>query len=69
MDQCANERVIINISGLRFETQIHTLNKFPKSLLGSPERRLNYYDIRDFNNNLSIENLIATKAKRIEKVP
>ena len=68
MDQCANERVIINISGLRFETQIHTLNKFPKSLLGSPERRLNYYDIRDFNN-LSIENLIATKAKRIEKVP
>lgn len=66
MDQCANERVIINISGLRFETQIHTLNKFPKSLLGSPERRLNYYDIRDFNN--SIENLIATKAKRMEKV-
>ena len=43
-----NERVIINVSGLRFETQIGTLNKFPESLLGNAERRRKYHET-DFN--------------------
>ena len=38
-----NERVIINVSGLRFETQLGTLNKFPESLLGNAERRRKYH--------------------------
>jgi len=38
------ERVIINVSGLRFETQIRTLNQFPDTLLGDPSRRIRYYD-------------------------
>ncbi|XP_013403462.1 potassium voltage-gated channel subfamily A member 2 isoform X2 [Lingula anatina] len=38
------ERVIINVSGLRFETQLKTLSQFPESLLGDPARRNRYYD-------------------------
>lgn len=29
---------------MRFETQLRTLNQFPDSLLGDPERRKRYYD-------------------------
>ncbi|EDS32792.1 voltage-gated potassium channel [Culex quinquefasciatus] len=36
------ERVVINVSGLRFETQLRTLNQFPDTLLGDPDRRLRY---------------------------
>lgn len=32
------------ISGLRFETQLRTLNQFPDTLLGDPDRRLRYFD-------------------------
>ncbi|GIY53106.1 potassium voltage-gated channel protein Shaker, partial [Caerostris extrusa] len=32
-DYC--ERVVINVSGLRFETQLRTLNQFPDTLLGT----------------------------------
>lgn len=39
-----NDRVVINISGLRFETQIQTLNNFPNTLLGDPKRRMKFYD-------------------------
>ena len=39
-----SERVVINISGLRFETQLKTLNQFPDTLLGDPQRRNRYYD-------------------------
>ena len=39
-----SERVVINVSGLRFETQLKTLNQFPDSLLGDPTRRNRYYD-------------------------
>ena len=35
-----SERVIINISGLRFETQLKTLQQFPESLLGDPAKRI-----------------------------
>ncbi|XP_050444949.1 potassium voltage-gated channel protein Shaker isoform X1 [Cataglyphis hispanica] len=38
------ERVVINVSGLRFETQLRTLNQFPDTLLGDPTRRLRYFD-------------------------
>ncbi|KAF7239642.1 Potassium voltage-gated channel subfamily A member 4 [Varanus komodoensis] len=38
------ERVVINVSGLRFETQVKTLRQFPDTLLGDPRRRLHYYD-------------------------
>ncbi|XP_053115635.1 potassium voltage-gated channel subfamily A member 7 [Hemicordylus capensis] len=38
------ERVVINISGLRFETQVKTLRQFPDTLLGDPRRRIQYYD-------------------------
>jgi len=38
------ERVVINVSGLRYETQIRTLNQFPDTLLGDPSRRIRYYD-------------------------
>ncbi|XP_034991837.1 potassium voltage-gated channel subfamily A member 7 [Zootoca vivipara] len=38
------ERVVINVSGLRFETQMKTLLRFPDTLLGDPRRRVRYYD-------------------------
>ena len=41
---CSNERVVINVSGLRFETQLKTLNQFPDTLLGDSLRRSRYFD-------------------------
>lgn len=38
------ERLAINVSGMRYETQIRTLAQFPDSLLGDPRRRRRYYD-------------------------
>ncbi|KAJ6668473.1 hypothetical protein lerEdw1_011955 [Lerista edwardsae] len=38
------QRVLINISGLRFETQLGTLAQFPDTLLGDPEKRMRYFD-------------------------
>ncbi|XP_015795593.1 potassium voltage-gated channel subfamily A member 2 isoform X2 [Tetranychus urticae] len=38
------ERVVINVSGLRFETQLRTLHNFPDTLLGDPNRRIRFYD-------------------------
>lgn len=34
------ERIMINVSGLRFETQLRTLHAFPGTLLGDPNRRI-----------------------------
>ncbi|XP_008823667.1 potassium voltage-gated channel subfamily A member 5 [Nannospalax galili] len=39
-----HQRVLINISGLRFETQLSTLAQFPNTLLGDPVKRLRYFD-------------------------
>lgn len=39
-DHSLCERVTINVSGMRFETQMRTLSAFPNSLLGSPEKRM-----------------------------
>ncbi|XP_068193900.1 potassium voltage-gated channel subfamily A member 7 [Antennarius striatus] len=38
------ERLAINVSGMRYETQLRTLGQFPDSLLGDPRRRLRYFD-------------------------
>uniref|UniRef100_H3C2R4 Potassium voltage-gated channel subfamily A member 5 n=1 Tax=Tetraodon nigroviridis TaxID=99883 RepID=H3C2R4_TETNG len=39
-----SERVLINIAGLRYETQLGTLNQFPETLLGDPAKRIKYFD-------------------------
>ena len=41
---CCCERVLINISGLRFETQLQTLARFPQTLLGNPKKRMRFFD-------------------------
>ena len=35
---------IFQVGGLRYETQIRTLNQFPDTLLGDPSRRIRYFD-------------------------
>ena len=39
-----NERIAINVSGMRFETYESTLARYPNTLLGSPSRRAKYFD-------------------------
>ncbi len=39
-----SERVVINVSGLRFETQLKTLSNFTNTLLGDPQKRVRYFD-------------------------
>jgi len=39
-DHTLCKRVIINVSGMRFETTLRTLSMFPNTLLGDSERRL-----------------------------
>ncbi|XP_061578463.1 shaker-related potassium channel tsha2-like [Cololabis saira] len=43
-EQECSERVVINISGLRFETQLKTLSRFPATLLGDPRKRMRFFD-------------------------
>ncbi|XP_068163127.1 potassium voltage-gated channel subfamily A member 5 [Antennarius striatus] len=43
-DADSTERVLINIAGLRYETQLGTLNQFPDTLLGDPAKRIKYFD-------------------------
>ena len=40
------QRVIINVSGQRYETQLRTLNRFPDTLLGDPTKRKAFWDSR-----------------------
>jgi hypothetical protein len=40
------QRVIINVSGQRYETQLRTLNRFPDTLLGDPMKRKCFWDAR-----------------------
>ncbi|XP_077450246.1 potassium voltage-gated channel subfamily A member 1 [Stigmatopora argus] len=44
LDSDSSERVLINIAGLRYETQLGTLNQFPDTLLGDPAKRIKYFD-------------------------
>ena len=45
-DVSENERVTINISGLRFQTYLKTLNTFPETLLG-----ISYFTLKKYFNN------------------
>ena len=38
------QRVIVNVSGQRHETQLRTLARFPNTLLGDPTKRRMYWD-------------------------
>lgn len=38
------KRVVINVSGMRFETQVKTLDRLPNTLLGNPEKRKTFWD-------------------------
>lgn len=40
----AFDKVIINVSGLRFETRASTLERYPDTLLGDKRRRAHYFD-------------------------
>ncbi|XP_029656560.1 potassium voltage-gated channel subfamily A member 10-like [Octopus sinensis] len=42
--QINNQRIVVNVSGLRFETYIKTLETFPNTLLGSSNTRMKFYD-------------------------
>ncbi|KAJ7987947.1 hypothetical protein DPEC_G00318520 [Dallia pectoralis] len=44
IDCDSHERVLINIAGLKYETQLGTLNQFPDTLLGDPDKRMKYFD-------------------------
>ncbi|XP_054615910.1 potassium voltage-gated channel subfamily A member 7 [Dunckerocampus dactyliophorus] len=39
-----SERLAINVSGMRYETQLRTLAQYPDSLLGNARKRLRYFD-------------------------
>ncbi|KAJ8373099.1 hypothetical protein AAFF_G00271040 [Aldrovandia affinis] len=39
-----DQKVIINIAGLRLETQLKTLDQFPETLLGDATKRMTYFD-------------------------
>ena len=45
-DKAGCQRVIINVSGQRYETQLRTLNRFPETLLGDPIKRKAFWDSR-----------------------
>jgi hypothetical protein len=38
------DKVIINVSGLRFETRASTLQRYPHTLLGDKQRRAHFFD-------------------------
>ncbi|XP_053492996.1 potassium voltage-gated channel subfamily A member 10 [Ictalurus furcatus] len=39
-----DQRVVINVSGMMYETTLKTLNQFPDTLLGDPKKRIDYFD-------------------------
>uniref|UniRef100_A0A0R3XA14 BTB domain-containing protein n=1 Tax=Hydatigena taeniaeformis TaxID=6205 RepID=A0A0R3XA14_HYDTA len=42
----SSERIVLNVSGLIFETYAITLHKFPNTLLGDPVKRAQFFDPR-----------------------
>ncbi|XP_004071270.1 potassium voltage-gated channel subfamily A member 7-like [Oryzias latipes] len=44
MGWALSDRLAINVSGMRYETQLRTLAQFPDTLLGDSQRRLRYFD-------------------------
>lgn len=53
-----NDRVVINVSGERYETLESTLSRYPNTLLGCPAKRSQYFDHRQeeyfFNRNRQV---------------
>ena len=41
------DKVVINVSGLRFEVRASTLHRFPNTLLGDKQRRADFFDYRN----------------------
>jgi len=39
-----SDRIVVNVSGLKFETLSETLERYPQSLLGDANKRSGYYD-------------------------
>ena len=39
-----SEKIVFNVSGLRFETRLRTLTRFPDTLLGNSAKRDRFYD-------------------------
>jgi BTB/POZ domain len=39
-----SSRIVINVSGMRVETRLRTLHRFPDTLLGNERKRARYYD-------------------------
>ena len=44
VDTSLTEPIVINIGGKKYETYESTLNQFPNTLLGNPEKRKKYFD-------------------------
>ncbi|OQV13742.1 Potassium voltage-gated channel protein Shaker [Hypsibius exemplaris] len=42
--QPPDQRIVVNVSGLKFETQLKTLSKYPETLLGNPIKRMRFFD-------------------------
>ena len=42
--ETTGDRFVINVSGLKFETHVQTLEQYPETLLGSETKRCKYYD-------------------------
>ena len=45
-----DDRVVINVSGMIFETRQRTLERFPQTLLGNEEKRSKFYvpELREY---------------------
>ena len=43
-DPNRNKKIVINVSGLRYETHDRTLKQFPETLLGDERERMQFYD-------------------------
>ena len=44
LNENEEDHIVINVSGMRFETFEHTLHTFPDTLLGDPQRRKQFFD-------------------------
>ena len=40
------QRVVINVAGAKYETQLKTLERLPSTLLGNPGKRIRYWDAK-----------------------
>ena len=45
LNELSGDRFVINVSGLKFETHVQTLEQYPETLLGNPGKRRKYFDL------------------------